>query len=66
MNRDLRSALENIIFDTHRIDVSLKVFPDRISIRSKDYGEYCLAKSAIRGMVSKPVVRDSVNLEVVK
>ncbi len=63
----LYMELENLIFD--HAGVSCTVFvrtPGHISIRTRDYRDFVVARSVIKDRVSKEIYRDFQTLEVVK
>ncbi len=63
----LYHELENWIFDTTRVSCTVFVrTPGHISIRTKDYVDFLLARDAIKGRTSKEIYRDFQTLEVVK
>ncbi len=63
----LYHELENLIFDHAGVQCTVFVrTPGHISIRTKDYADFLIAKSVIKGRVSKEILRDFQTLEVVK
>ena len=50
--------LQDLIRKEAGINCSIKVKPNCVSIRTKDYPDFVIAKSIIKGRVSKEVVRD--------
>ncbi len=63
----LYMELENLIFDHAGVQCTVYVrTPGHISIRTKDYADFLIAKSVIKGRTSKEILRDFETLEVVK
>lgn len=50
--------LQQIILDETGVSCTVLVTPHYVSIRAKDYPDYVLARKAIKGRVSVPIVRD--------
>ncbi len=63
----LYMELENLIFDHAGVQCTVFVrTPGHISIRTKDYADFLIARSVIKDRVSKEIYRDFQTLEVVK
>jgi hypothetical protein len=50
---------QNIIFDTTGVSCTILVKPECISIRTRDYTDFILARSAIKGRTKLPIIRDT-------
>ncbi len=62
----LYHELENRIFDEAGVQSTVVVKNGHISIRTKDYADFLIARSVIKGRTSKEIWRDFETLEVVK
>lgn len=51
-------ALQDIIFDEAGVSCSVFVKPGIVSIRTKDYADYVLARAALKGRTSSQIIRD--------
>jgi hypothetical protein len=51
------SGLEDLIWREQRVRCSVKVDPDMVKIRAASFGDYVLAKLAIKGRVSSEIVQ---------
>lgn len=50
--------LQDIISEDAKVDCSVFVYADRISIRAKSYADFVLARKAIIGRVTLPIIFD--------
>lgn len=53
-------ALQDLIFEQAHVNCSVMVMEDRISIRAVNYADFLLAKAAIKGRTTLPIVFDNV------
>jgi hypothetical protein len=51
-------VLEDLIRDTCGVACTIRVKPNEISIRTKDYTDFVLARAAIKGRTSKAIRQD--------
>lgn len=50
-------ALEDAIMTSAGVQATVKITQKMVSIRAASYVEYVIAKNAIKGMVSQPIVQ---------
>ncbi len=58
--------LQELIFDKSGVVCTAMIKDRIISLRTKDYADFLIARSVIKGRTSKEILRDFETLEVVK
>jgi len=55
--------LQDLIWDKAGVECSIVVKPSVVSIRTKTYVDFVMAKAAIKGRVSQPIIHDVLGLK---